>query len=401
MDRFSKWFVINEVVLLGLVLSVGVGGCSLPQQNDHPQSKPGALYTEAAQTVAVQLTTAGIGNPASTAGPETPGPQETSQPASNDTGLIPSLTPQGSENGTPVPCDQVRFVKDVTVPDEMDLAPGEAFTKTWRLENAGSCPWTIGYLLYFESGDIMGGPTSKDLTTQTILPGETLDVSVDLVAPQETGVYQGYWKLRNVRGEGFGVGAFSKAFWVKINVVEGAGMMLDFNVRADEAAWASGTMPVDFVDLGDEIVNFDDPGNQADPYVALLDQQFLEGGRISGILLATYPAEGVDQYLIGRFPNYTVNGGDLLFGRVGLTTNSNGSCGNGNVSYRIDLMVDGDPSTRASLWEWDKVCDGTMKSFEIDLDDYTGKKVQIFLTVISNNASPDNLAVWDSLSIHR
>ncbi len=168
--------------------------------------------------------------------------------------------------------------------------PERSFTKTWRLQNAGSCPWGIGYLLYFESGDIMGGPSSQDLTSETILSGETLDISVDLVAPQETGTYQGFWKLRNVKGEGFGVGEYSKAFWVKINVVEGAGMMFDFNIRADEAAWGSGSVPVDYVDLGGDILNFDHPGDPDDPYVALLDQQFLEGGRISGFCwLPTLP----------------------------------------------------------------------------------------------------------------
>ncbi len=391
-----KKALLPLLCLLGLLSS-----CQLPKENTQTPGQPGVLYTEAAQTVSVRLTAAGIGKPAGTGTPEPHQSGETSSPAPSETLTIPTFTPQGSVNETPIPCDQIRFVKDVTIPDEMDLEPGESFTKTWRLENAGSCPWTIGYLLYFDSGDLMGGPTSQDLTSETILPGETIDVSVDLVAPDETGSYQGYWKLRNVKGEGFGIGAYSKPFWVKINVVEGAGMMFDFNTQADEAAWGSGTTPVDYIDLGGEILNFDDPGAPGDPYVALLDQQFLEGGRISGVLLAAYPPQGEDKYIIGRFPNYKVNGGDLLFGRVGLTTNSNGKCGKGNVTYRIVLMMGGDPATRTTLWEWDEVCDSKMKSFEIDLDDYAGETVQFFLVVISNNNSDDNLAVWDSLSIHR
>ena len=394
-------FMVNRTLLPLAALAVLLSSCNLPQENYQEENRPGALYTQAAQTMAVQFTGSGIGGPSPTGSPGTPSPQETSPTKATETFVIPSFTPADDPNQTSLPCDQVRFIKDVTIPDEMDLAPGEQFTKVWRLENAGTCPWTIGYLLYFESGDIMGGPTSKDLTSETILPGETVDVSVKLVAPEEIGAYQGFWKLRNVKGEGFGVGAFSKAFWVKINVVEGAGMMFDFNVRADEAAWGSGTSPVDYVDLGGEILSFDDPGGAEDPYVALLDQQFLEGGRISGILLAAYPPQGEDKYIIGRFPNYRVNGGDLLFGRVGLTANSSGNCGNGDVTYRISLIVDGDPATRTSLWEWDEICDGSMKSFEIDLDDYAGETVQIFLVVISNNNSGDNLAVWDSLSIHR
>jgi hypothetical protein len=178
-------------------------------------------------------------------------------------------------------------------------------------------------------------------------------------------------------------------------------MMLDFNVRASDAAWGSGSVPVDYVDLGGDILNFDYPGDPEDPYVGLLDQQFLEGGRISGILLAAYPPQGAGKYIIGRFPNYKVNGGDLLFGRVGLSTNANGICGDGDVTFRINLMMGGDPSTMVTLFDWNEICDNQLKSFEIDLDDYKGEQVQIFLVVISNTDSTANFAVWDSLSIHR
>ncbi len=388
----------NQLILALILI---MASCQLPQNNPSQKGKPGALYTEAAQTLAARGFEAG-----SRAAPGTPSDPSISQegtpsPNSSPDFSLLSLTPESVEGDSDGPCDQVKFIKDVTIPDEMDLAPGERFTKTWRIQNAGSCPWTLGYLLYFESGDLMGGPSSLELTSAAIQPGEILDISVDLVAPQQTGIYQGNWKLRNVKGDGFGVGEFSKAFWVKINVVEGAGMMLDFNNRADDAAWGSGKTPVDYIDLGGSILNFDDPAGSEGPYVALLDQQGLEGGRISGVLLATYPPPGKGSYIIGRFPDYKVNGGDLLFGRVGLTAKPNGSCGDGNVDFRIHLMRDGDPSTMVMLWEWNEICDGQLKSFEIDLDDYKGESAQIFLLVIANSNSSENLAVWDSLSIHR
>ena len=397
MDQKNKRQISSLILFLVIIL----GACNLPDDNTGLEGKPGALYTEAAMTVSVQLTAAGIDLSQNEELTETPVPDGTLAAGPSTTFAIPTFTPEGVVEATPEVCDQVKFVKDVTIPDEMDIAPGEQFTKTWRLQNAGSCSWRIGYLLYFESGNILGGPSSLDLTSEIIEPGETLDVSVDLVAPEETGTYEGFWKLRNVKGEGFGVGEYSKAFWVKINVVEGAGMMLDFNIRADEAAWGSGSGPVDYVDLGGDILNFDHPGDPGDPYVALLDQQFLEGGRISGILLAAYPPKGAGKYVIGRFPNYKVNGGDLLFGRVGLSTNTNGVCGDGNVKFRINLMMGGDPATMVTLWDWNEVCDDLMKSFEIDLDDYKGQEVQIFLVVIANDDSSTNYAVWDSLSIHR
>jgi hypothetical protein len=224
---------------------------------------------------------------------------------------------------------------------------------------------------------------------------------VDLVAPLETGSYQGNWKLRNVKGDGFGVGEFSKPFWVQINVVEGAGLMRDMKGQVKNAAWGSGRTPVDFIDLGGNILSYDTQENPGDPFVGLLDQQPLEGGRVSGVLLATYPPEGKGSYIIGRFPDYKVNGGDLLFGRVGLTATSNGNCKEGDVDFRIHMMVEGDPATMVMLLEWNEVCDRKMKSFEIDLDDYKGQNVQIFLVVVSNNNSSENKAVWDVISIHR
>jgi hypothetical protein len=53
------------------------------------------------------------------------------------------------------------------------------------------------------------------------------------------------------------------------------------------------------------------------------------------------------------------------------------------------------------LGEWNETCDKRMKDFEIDLDDYKGVTVQIFLVVIANNDSSENQAVWDIISIHR
>ena len=387
---------MKKKLILIFCLIFFLGACQLPQENPAPAGKPGALYTEAAMTISVEMTSVGIGSPLSSSEP-----QETQAPPSSSDVIIPSFTPEGSDQNSSKACDQVKFIKDVTIPDEMDLAPGEHFTKTWRIQNSGSCPWTIGYLLYFESGDIMGGPSSQGLTSETIPPGDTIDISVDLIAPLETGSYQGNWKVRNVKGDGFGVGEFSKAFWVKINVVEGAGTMMEFNSRADEAAWGSGSTPVDFIELGNNILNFDDPGDPADPYVALLDQQFLEGGRISGVILVTYPPQGKGKYIIGRYPDYKVNGGDLLFGRIGLTQKPNGNCGDGDVDYRIHLMRNGDPSTLVLLGEWNEKCDRTMKSFEIDLDDYRGETVQIFLIVVANTDSSENQPVWDGLRIHR
>ena len=48
-----------------------------------------------------------------------------------------------------------------------------------------------------------------------------MDITVDMVAPQAPGSYQSNWKLRNQKGDLFGIGPKGDApFWVRIVVVE-------------------------------------------------------------------------------------------------------------------------------------------------------------------------------------
>ena len=137
---------------------------------------------------------------------------------------IPTNTPIPATN-TPLPtatavsyCDWVSFVTDVTVPDGSKFAPGETFTKTWRLRNRGTCTWTPDYMLVYTSGTQMGGTTAVRLPGY-VSPGQTVDVSVTLTAPDTSGKYVGYWMLRNPSGALFGYGdKANQAFYVEIKV---------------------------------------------------------------------------------------------------------------------------------------------------------------------------------------
>lgn len=119
--------------------------------------------------------------------------------------------------------DKAEFVADVTVPDGTSFSPGESFTKTWRLKNAGLTTWNTSYQLVFVTGEQMGGPTSVPLTGE-VAPNATVDISVPLIAPNEAGSHIGYWNLRSPTGQLFGVGANgNEAVWVTINVGAGGG----------------------------------------------------------------------------------------------------------------------------------------------------------------------------------
>jgi hypothetical protein len=78
----------------------------------------------------------------------------------------------------------------VTIPDGTAFESGQYFTKTWRLQNAGSCAWTTAYDLIFVRGDRMDGSVEVDLPA-TVRPGETVDVTVSL-RPQRIGYLYRY-----------------------------------------------------------------------------------------------------------------------------------------------------------------------------------------------------------------
>lgn len=118
----------------------------------------------------------------------------------------------------PAACDRAQFVTDVTVPDGTVFAPGAAFTKTWRFKNVGTCTWTTSYAMVFDYGEKLGGPDSVPMP-KTVVPGDTVDVSVNLTAPSTAGSYRGFWKFQNPSGIRFGLGAAGvQAWWVDIRV---------------------------------------------------------------------------------------------------------------------------------------------------------------------------------------
>jgi uncharacterized protein YkwD len=111
--------------------------------------------------------------------------------------------------------DSALYVKDITIPDNTQLKAGEPFTKTWQLRNTGTCIWNVRYALVFVGGEQMGAVVTTPLSETP--PGETLDVSIDLVAPAKDGAYTGLFELRNPKGRALDIGSVT-SIWVKIAV---------------------------------------------------------------------------------------------------------------------------------------------------------------------------------------
>jgi hypothetical protein len=207
--------IISSFTFL-IILTLVVSGCNMPRGN---KPTPTPNVTQAYQTVEARLTQAATLNPP-TAAPTDSGIQTqtpTQQAITPTLTLAPSPTSPKPTNtcdiagaGTPI---------DVTVPDDTQMQPGQAFTKIWRLQNVGTCTWSKDYSIALFSGANLSAPASVSVPSE-VTPGLTVDIAVDMEAPQEAGVYQGNWKLRNASGVWFGIGpSGGSPFWVKIVVV--------------------------------------------------------------------------------------------------------------------------------------------------------------------------------------
>jgi hypothetical protein len=118
------------------------------------------------------------------------------------------------------PCNVAQFIKDVTIPDGTIMAQGQAFTKTWRIKNVGTCAWN-GFSLVFDSGDAMGGAASSAIAV--VNPGQEIDLSVNMTAPTAPGNYRSYWRIvtnSNILVPIVG-GVGSKSFYADIKVQNG------------------------------------------------------------------------------------------------------------------------------------------------------------------------------------
>lgn len=122
---------------------------------------------------------------------------------------------------TPENCiNRAKFVEDVTIPDESIVAAGKPFTKTWKLQNVGTCVWTDKYSFDFVDGDLMDANEHIPLPKDTMVyPNGTIEISVYMNAPEKSGKYEGNWKIRAPWGTLFGTGEDSEdSVWVKIIV---------------------------------------------------------------------------------------------------------------------------------------------------------------------------------------
>jgi hypothetical protein len=232
---------------------------------------------------------------------QTPGPSVLSTDVSPP-GITPSATQittspvfATSTAVTPVCVYDAEFVTDTTIPDNTELEPGTAFVKTWRIRNDGTCAWEPGTSWVFDFGDKMDGPDSVGVPT--IGAGESVDVTVDLIAPATPGEYTGYWRMRRPGGEVFGTLGF-----VRIVVAED-----EFTPTPSAMPTATGSSST-----GPVILFFRSDVEEADPGDTITLEWETEGG-INAVLHHLMPTGQLGQFwevdVSGSF-DYVIDAGE-------------------------------------------------------------------------------------------
>lgn len=281
--------------------------------------------------------------------------------------LPPTATATSAPTATPIPGDWAGFIKDVSAPDGTRMDPDESFTKTWRLKNIGSQRWTKQYELVFISGDRMGGKKAIPLL-RAVDPGETVDLSVDMIAPLSPGRYKGFWALRDENGRTFGIGPDADDyFWVEIRVVKAiTRQAFDFDAAYCDAAWVNASETLGC------------PGSVDNPAgsVVLVQDPVMEDGKVhNGNALVLRPEWAGRGYIAGTFPAFEVKQGDRLRMHFSCPDDAR-RC---DVFLRINYQIGSrGPET---LYELHKTFDRKVSWVDINLSDLAGKNVKFILMV--------------------
>lgn len=191
--KYKRWYVI------AILICLFISACGSDASNSVvDEAAVNGIYTQVAMTLSAQAPVATN----TTMATFTAFPTTSKVSLGINTSIPSPVSISYNGNSSAVGCDNSSYLSDVTIPDGTVLTPGATFTKTWSLQNTGSCEWTTSYSMVFYSGNAMSGATTA--LTEVVSASSSGNVSVELTAPSAVGSYTGYWRLQNASGTSFG-----------------------------------------------------------------------------------------------------------------------------------------------------------------------------------------------------
>jgi len=197
---------VKLFIALTLLGTLVLGACGGSDEGT-PTLTVEEIQTLAVMTYQAQLTQTAQAMPTETFTPlptETPITIVTFAPPENITSATNTPGSNAPQSGG---CYNLAYVKDVTIPDNTQVTPGQAFTKTWLVSNNGTCDWEPGFIFNVVGGDAMNGVAVT--LNQAVQPGRQYEFSVPMVAPtDQTGEIKGTWRLSDANNNFFGDGVY-------------------------------------------------------------------------------------------------------------------------------------------------------------------------------------------------
>lgn len=371
--------MVNKKRLLFFVIGIIAAtmlACNMPLFIAGSDSSQGSESTAAAQTVEAQLTQMAntpVVTQAIPTATNTPEPTNTTPPTAT-----PTKTATPTATSKPIPCNSAQFIRDMTVADGSQFAPGTTFLKVWRLKNIGSCTWNKSYTVTFDGGDKLGGSTFD--MPENVSPGESIDVAIEMTAPNTKGSYKGFWLLRDDDGNKFGLGGSAEyPFWVAIKVVtKASGYSYEFAPNICNATWKndSGT------------IYCEGTSEAFKSYVNYTTSFQMESGKVENEPALIVNA-AKDDRIRGIYPAYKVQDGDHFVSQIGCLYD-NESC---KVKVVLSYRIEGS-DTKNILGEWTEKYDEATTMIDIDLSSLAGEKIVFTLDVSSLSTSDHNEMFW-------
>jgi hypothetical protein len=115
----------------------------------------------------------------------------------------PVPTSTATVTATAGPCtNSLKFIQDVTIPDETSISFGAAIDKQWLVDNNGTCNWDSTYRLKWIGGDPLGA-----VQEQALYPahaGTQATLHIIFTAPIVEGTFESAWQAYGPDGNAFG-----------------------------------------------------------------------------------------------------------------------------------------------------------------------------------------------------
>ena len=388
--------ILFKTLIVMTVLVVALTSCNLMDYFSQDETEDFAqIETIAAATIAARFTQQAyetlVGQLTQVAPTSTgSAPLNTSTPIATNTPIA-TFTPAATavpptKTPIPIPCNAASYIADVTIPDWSSVKAGESFVKTWKVKNVGTCSWTKEYKIFFFGGNQMQAASAVAFP-KNVNPGETVNLSVEMVAPSDKGSYSGSWMLKAANGTVFGVGSnYDVALTVNINVdkapeAKDPDTVYDMAKDYCSAAWRTNGGEISCPSSKIDTTN----GSITRSYAPVL----WDGSKDDEGALYTVPAKGGDGMIQGKFPKLKIEKG-YRFRSLLTCANKTPKC---SVTYELLYTEIGGDETSGSLGSWN-VSNGSSISADVDLSALKGKTVRFILKVSSRGDSTDDVAIW-------